>query len=75
MSFDQSAQHSVPETYSMAEFHYFVCDAIPATEEMKSRPRYGRPGGMPPVSDSANDLGDAATNPLRTNDEKNGSQD
>lgn len=75
MSFNHPAQHSSPETYSMAEFHYFVCDAIPATEEMKRSPRYGRPGGMPPVSDSANDLGDAPTDPHRTNDEKNRSQD
>ncbi len=75
MSFDQPAQHSDPDTYSMAEFHYFVCDAIPATEEMRSSPRYGRPGGTPSVSDSANDLGDATTNPHRSSDEKNRSQD
>lgn len=70
MSFDQPAPHGSPDTYSTAEFHYFVCDAIPATEEMMRSPRYGRPGDTPNTPDSTNDIKDVPTEPDRSSDEK-----
>lgn len=70
MSFDQPTPPDSPDTYSTAEFHYFVLDAIPATEEMMRRPRFGRPGGTPNPPDTANDIKDVPTEPDCSSDEK-----
>ena len=43
MHLDQQMSSDSPDTYSDAEFHYFLCEAIPASPEMKRSPRYGHP--------------------------------
>lgn len=60
MNVNQPATSSFPNTHSEAEFHYFVCDAIPATAEMKSNARARR-------TDKSKDCGDS---PNRGDDER-----
>lgn len=54
MSVNQPATSNFPNTHSEAEFHYFICDAIPATAEMKSNARARR-------TDKTKDFGDSTS--------------
>ena len=56
-------------THSIATLVYCVCDAVPATEEMKRRPRYGRPADRFSDSESNEDLPDDKEKPDTTNDD------
>ena len=44
MQGDGYSQSDFSDTFSTAQLHYIVCEAITATEEMQNAKRRGRPG-------------------------------
>lgn len=61
-----------PHTYSDAEFHYFVEEAIPVTADTQLAPRFGRPSQptMEGASDSPQRRGDDLPKPDESNPNK-----